>query len=391
MHLLIDCARASIEPERADRINELATDGVDWHRLLKLARRNGLAPLLFYHLNKICAANVPISTFEVLRDYYQKNCAFNLLLCGGSSGSQALNDNGISAIPYKGPAIALKLYGHVARRQFCDLDLLVRADDVWKVDRVMEAQGFTPHSIIPEATRAAFRRQDYVRLFHRDNGRTLVEVHWGIAPRYFGIPFDADAVWSRLEPMSLQGATVFMPCAEDLLIMLCVHGARHGWDKLEGICAVAALTRCTPHLDWEDVWRRSREMHCRRILGLALLLAHGLFEIALPPEAAAMSRSRSLLTVAGNIVRSCCAEEEPRASARLMALHLLLKDSFTDQLRHCVGLVSTPNPDDWETLRLRRPASFTYPLARAIKLVRKYGPFKSPSTGRRLADSPRHS
>jgi hypothetical protein len=392
MHLLIDCARAPVEPEGATRTNHFATGGVDWHRLLKLARRNGLAPLLFYHLNKIGAANVPTSTFEVLRDYYQKNCAFNLLLTGELVRLlKALNDNGISAIPYKGPAIAGKLYGHVALRQFCDLDILVRARDVWKVDRLMLARGFTPHSVIPEQQRADFMRQDYVRLFHRDNGRTLVEVHWGIAPAYFGMPFNADAVWSRLEPMSLQGATVFMPCAEDLLVMLCVHGTRHGWDKLEGICAIAELIRRTPHFDWGRVWQTSREMHCRRILGLALLLAQGLFEIALPPEAAVMSRSRSLLFLAEKVVRNCCADDEPRTSSGLMVFQLRLKDRFMDQLRHCVGLVSTPNPDDWETLRLHTPASFTYPLVRAIKLARKYGPFKSPSTSQRLTDSPRHS
>jgi Uncharacterised nucleotidyltransferase len=392
MHLLLDCARASLEPERADRINKVVTDGVDWHRLLKLARRNGLAPLLFFHLNKICAANVPTGTFEVLRDYYQKNCAFNLLLTGELVRLlKALNDNGVDAIPYKGPAIAAKLYGHVALRQFCDLDILVRGGDIWTVSRLMEAQGFAPQSIIPEKKRAAFVRQDYVRSFHRDNGRTLVEVHWGIAPRYFAVPFDAKALWPRLEPMSLQGATVYMPCAEDLLLMLCVHGTRHGWDKLEGICAIAALIGRTPRLDWEDVWRRSREMHCRRILGLALLLAHGLFQVPLPPEAVAMSRSRSLLTLAGNIVRNCCSDEGPRPSARLMALHLLLKDSFTDQLRHCVGLVSTPNPNDWNTNRLRGPVSFAYPFVRALRLARKYGPLTNSPTGGRLADSRRHS
>jgi Uncharacterised nucleotidyltransferase len=390
--LLIDCARASIEPERAARIKELATEGVDWHRLLKLARRNGLAPLLFFHLNRICAANVPTGTFEVLRDYYQKNCAFNLLLTGELVRLlKALNDSGISAIPYNGPAIALKLYGHVALRQFCDLDVLIRADDVWKIDRLMLAQGFTAHSVIPEQQRANFVRQDYVRLFHRDSGRTLVEVHWGIAPAYFGTPLNADAVWLRLEPMSLQGATVFMPCAEDLLIMLCVHGTRHGWDKLEGICAIAELIRRTPHLDWERVWQRSREMRCRRLLGLALLLAHGLFEVPLPPQALAMSRSRTLLSLAEKVTRNCCADDEPRTSSGLMVFQLRLKDRFTDQLRHCVGLVSTPNPDDWETIRLRTPASLTYPLVRAIKLARKYGPLNNLGADRHLPDSPRHS
>ena len=79
---MINCARASVEPERAERIRELAAAGLNWDRLLKLAHRNGLAPLLYCHLNRICAASVPADAFEYLRDYFQKNSAFSLMLSG---------------------------------------------------------------------------------------------------------------------------------------------------------------------------------------------------------------------------------------------------------------------------------------------------------------------
>ena len=82
MLLLIDCARASVEPERAARIRERVTAGLNWDRLLTLARRNGLAPLLYWHLSQICAASVPAGELACLRDYFQKNSAFGLLLTG---------------------------------------------------------------------------------------------------------------------------------------------------------------------------------------------------------------------------------------------------------------------------------------------------------------------
>ncbi len=375
MHLLIDCARASVEPDRAERIRELAAAGLNWDRLLTLARRNGLAPLLYWHLQKICAASVPARSFASLRDYFHKNTAFSLLLTGELVRLlKLLNDNGINAVPYKGPAIAVKLYGHLALRQFCDVDILVRKSDVWEATRLIQAQGFEPNVLIPEAMRAAFLRQDYVQMFHRDAGRTLVELHWGIAPRFFAVPFDAGAVWPRLEPMPLQGATVFMPCPEDLLLMLCVHGARHSWDKLEGVCGIAELLRRTPDLDWARVWQRSREMHCRRMVVFGLLLAHGLFDVPLPPEAAAMSRSRTLQAMAGNVVRYFQADAVPSpALSRQIAFHLRLKDRSTDQVRYCARMVLMTTPDDWATVRLPGSLSFAYPLVRAIRLARKYG------------------
>ena len=373
VRLLIECARALVEPDRAERIRQLAGAGLNWDRLLTLAHRNGLAPLLCRHLNKICATSVPADKLGSLRDYFQKNSAFGLLLTGELIRLlKVLNDNGISAVPYKGPALAVKLYGHGALRQFCDLDILVRESDVWAASGVIEAQGFVPDIPIPEKKREAFVRRDYVRLFHRDAGRTLVELHWGIAPRYFAVQFEAEAVWPRLEPMALQGATVFMPCPEDLLIMLSVHGARHSWDKLEGVCSLAELLRRAQNMDWARVWQRSREMHCRRMVLFGLLLAHGLFDVPLPPQAA-IGRSPRLLALARDVVRHFSADVvQPRTLSRV-ALHLRLKDSYTDRIRHCAGQALTATPVDWATMPPLGPLAFAYPLWRAVRLTRKYG------------------
>jgi hypothetical protein len=375
MCLLIDCGRASVEPARAERIRTIATAGLNWDRLLKLARRHGLAPLLYRHLNTICASAVPAGAFGILRDDFQKNAALSLLLVGELVQLlKVLNDGGIEAVPYKGPAMAMKLYGHVALRQFCDLDILVRERDVWKASRLIEAQGFEPEFVIARQRRTRVVRNDYVRLFQRDAGRTLVELHWGIAPRSFAVRFDGNAVWRRLEPMSLQGARVLMPCAEELLLMLCVHGARHSWDKLEGVSSIAALVRREPELDWGHVWQSAGEMHCRRMLVFGLLLADRLFDVPVPPQADPIRRSRGLLAMIDNVVLAMASDRRPSPTlAHRVVFQLRLKDSRTDQMRHCLRLASTTTPVDWPTSGPLGSVSFAYPLFRAIRLARKYG------------------
>ena len=100
MRLLIECARASVEPERAEGIRDPAAAGLNWDRLLTLARRNGLAPLLYWHLQKICAASVPARPFASLRDYFHKNAAFSLLLTGELVRLlEVLHRHGIDASP----------------------------------------------------------------------------------------------------------------------------------------------------------------------------------------------------------------------------------------------------------------------------------------------------
>lgn len=369
--LLLDCARATIEPETAERIRARVASGLNWDRLLTLAQRHGLAPLLYAHLSQVCDTSVPAGTLAFLRDYSQRNTAFVLLLTGTLVRLlKILDANGITAVPFKGPALAVTLYGNVARRQFADLDILVRPRDVPEAARVLEAEGFEPTIPIPSAMRARLLRHAYVQTFHRGSSRTLVELHWDIAERYWAVRFDADAMWRRLEPVSLPGATASGPCAEDLLLLLCVHGVRHDADKLEGIAGIAELMRRTD-LDWARVWRQSEEMHCRRILEFGLLLAHGLFDVPLPPQAAAIGRSRVLLGMARESARQMVADDpSPRTWRRRMSFQLRLKDGRADRARYCARLL-TSTPDDWATLPLPGSMSFVYPLVRAVRLARK--------------------
>ena len=370
--LLLDCARAAIDAETAARIRARVVGGLDWGRLVALAQRHGLAPLLYAHLSQVCAASVPEETLAYLRDYSQRNGAFVAMLTGELVRLLKLLDgHGITAIPYKGPAIAQKLYGGVARRQFADLDILVRRRDVWEAARLIEDEGFEPVYPVPAGMRARLLRDAYVQMFHRGASRTLLELHWDVAERHWALRFDADGLWRRLEAMPLAGATALVPCAEDLLLLLCVHGARHGWDKLEGIAAGAELLRSTPDLDWERVWRQSEEMHARRILALGLLLAHGLFGVPLPPQASAVSRSPALIAMATAIARQLVAGQAPPRTWRgQAAFQLRLKDSRADQARYCTRLL-TSTPDDWAALRLPVPLSFAYPIVRAVRLARK--------------------
>jgi hypothetical protein len=102
--LLLNCARTHVDQAQAGHITFLVGQDLNWGRLLKLAQRNGLMPLLFFHLNRICPAAVPEIHLDFLRDYFQKNSAFNLLLTGELLRLlKSFEAGGIRAVAYKGP------------------------------------------------------------------------------------------------------------------------------------------------------------------------------------------------------------------------------------------------------------------------------------------------
>ena len=54
-------------------------------------------------------------------------------------------NHGITAIPYKGPALALQVYGDLKLRSFVDLDVLVRRSDAARAGTLLAARGYRPH------------------------------------------------------------------------------------------------------------------------------------------------------------------------------------------------------------------------------------------------------
>lgn len=339
----------------------------DWSRLLRLAHRHRLAPLLYRVLQAAGPAGLPATVLAELRDHGTRSHALSAVLWGELlQVVNRLRDAGVPAIAYKGPAAALTLYGDLGLRQFSDLDILVRRGDVWRAAAVLEAAGFEPDFVVPPSLRDSALRDEYVLMFR--GGRTLLELHWGVARRAFGTPLDEDALWARARTVSHQGADVRVPSDEDHLVLACVHASRHGWDKLEAVVSVATLAG-REGLDWTYVASLAGRMHARRMVQSGLDLARGLFGVPVPASLLPV-RPATLRT----IVARMASDDGPSGPGwQRLVLQLRLKDSVRDRARQCVRQLLTPSGGDREVVKLPRALSFAYPLVRAVRLVRKYG------------------
>jgi hypothetical protein len=69
---------------------------------------------------------------------------------------------------------------------------------------------------------------------------------------------------------------------EDLLLVLCVHAAKHVWVQLSWLCDIAQLAK-SQQLDWNAIQDEARRLGIERIVSLNLFLAHKLLGSPLPP------------------------------------------------------------------------------------------------------------
>lgn len=371
--LLVHCARLDIDRPRAERISDLLGEELNWTRLLALAQRNALVPLLYFHLNRIAPGKVPPERLRELRERFQNNSALNVLLTGEMvSLLELFEQNQIPAVPYKGPALSVGIYGKLSLRQFADLDILVPENDVWKATEFLIDRGYQAHFVIPEQKKATFIRLSYVRLFKRESDNTTVELHWRLAPRFFGASFDTSTLWQRTRLIPLQRAQVRIPLSVDLILMLCIHGAKDCWERLEWVCGLAELIRSDAGIDWHDLLERSKDAHCLAIVSMGLLLAQDVLDAPIPAAVVAKLRTPPDSLTSQIVARFFSDENIPFTVAQRIRFHLQTKDSQREKLRYCLRLALTTTPVDWEMMSLPESAAFLYFPLRVIRLIQKY-------------------
>jgi hypothetical protein len=372
--LLVHCARLDIDQARADRMGALLGQELDWTRLLALAQRNALIPLLYFHLNRIVPKKVPAERLRELRERFQSNNARNVLLTGEMINLLELfEQNQIPAVPYKGPAISVGIYGKLSLRQFADLDILIPEKEVWRATELLIDRGYRAHFVIPERKQATFIRLSYVRSFKHQSDDTTVELHWRLAPRFFGASFDTSTLWQRTRLIPLQKAHIRIPLSVDLIMMLCIHGAKDCWERLEWVCGLAELIRSDTGIDWDELLERAKDAHCLAIVSMGLLLAHDLLDAPIPAAVIANLQTPPAWLTSQILSRFFSDENIALTLAERIRFHLQTKDSRREQLRYCFRLAVTTTPVDWEMMSLPESASFLYFPLRVLRLIKKYG------------------
>lgn len=359
LELLFACARPETNPA------DFVTSDLDWTRLLSLAGANGMRPLLYSRLREVRPE------IGSLGGWFEANARQNLALTAELLRIlRSLQDAKIEAVPFKGPALAAQLYGSLALRECSDLDLLIKPADVLAAKQVLLASGYTWCQPLAADHERAFLRSGCEFNFEKTAG-PCVDVHWQPAPAHFCISMP-DAMWMHVHPLPLPIAELLVLAPEDLLVLLCIHGAKHLWRKVIWISDVAALARI-PSLNWDAALRRASEMRARRMIWWGLALAAELLDVPLPFKLTraylrdAVARVRRDLLQAADPMLISISDHRQLVSMR---------DGWSDKARYCTRLAFTLSMADWELLR--RWPSVPAGMYRIVRLGRLAGKLVRP-------------
>jgi hypothetical protein len=383
--LLLACARRSMDAPGRARLRTALAWGVDWHRVAALAARHRMAPLLHWHLTREAAGSVPARVASSLRRAFEANAATSLQLTGELKQIlDVFEEQGIAAVPYKGPVLAEQLYGNVALRRMGDLDLLVKPADVPRARALLAERGFEPPPQLTASQVRTLLRRDCNLPLVRARDQLVLELHWAFAAGAFSFGLDWNEIEPRLESRDFAGREVPVFTPEDQMLILCFHGTRHMWERVEWIAGVAELIRAG--LDWETVLLRADRLGMRRMVLTAAALAAELMDTPIPEDVATrISGDPTVQRLTHEVQGRLFTGTGELAHTLGVAFHIFQLRAL-QRLRHRLRYVAygamAPAKEDWTAVELPAALAPLYVLIRPFRIARQY---LARATGRLVA------
>ncbi|MDQ4076360.1 MAG: nucleotidyltransferase family protein [Chloroflexota bacterium] len=290
---------------------------VDWERVLALAERHWLEPLLHERLQPLLDA-LPQRVRSTLHRARMESAAHTMFHEWEQRQIvQTFQEQKIPLILFKGIPLAQQLYGDPTLRRTCDIDVLVHVEDIAVSRRLVEELGWSP-----KESWQSFVDKNYDYTKEINGATAILELHWS-NQREGEYHLPEARLWQ--EAVETEAGWLFT--REMTLLTLVLHTVRHAFRPYRQLVDIAhAVATWNDLLDWERVLTLADEANAQRTLAVVLALVHRDLAAPLPQHPTLTSLLLSRRT---------------QWTIRLLpAERLLLKSSLSTIERYWVPLAS---------------------------------------------------
>jgi len=291
-----------------------------------------------------------------------------------------LEDNDIEALAFKGPTLAQLVYGDITLRQYIDLDILVDESDLRKTGLLLDN-----HAYIPSFPIKILKNETCLSVindlsFHNQTNSVFIELHWKLFREKIGKHLSFKKIAHNKQTEKINGKSLNTLSSEMLLVYLCLHGAKHAWERIEWISDIDRLVRSQTYLDWGKTIAISKEMDTLVTLYLGLALSHTLFRTPLPKNIIAdlqTKHTKALISKTFKLLSGILSENE--SYAKYSAIHMYqmnLLDTKIKKLNHLFTTYFGISRNDCQEFPLPSSLKFLYIFIKPLRVIYKYLKFK---------------
>ncbi len=351
-------------PSKHADLTSLLTPRLDWERVIDSAEHHRLIPVL--HAALAGENGIPSTLRVRAHKHAWRAMRFTTEL---ARITQNFERRQVEFLALKGPALSQLLYHDPCLRQFGDLDLLVRPQDVWSARTALKELGYASGLRLSPKQEKSHLRSGYECAFDLKSEPHVVELQWQVVPRFYSMSFDLNQLFRRSVQIDIDGTRLRTVGHNDLMLVLCVHAAKHEWSQLGMLRDIAALTHF--HLDWEWIAGEAMRLGILKILQISLLAAGVVFSLTLP--APLPSPIAGAAEIASAIAGRLPQDYEPDTeSVRYFRAQLRTRERLRDRTQFVWRLATTPSVEEWKTLRIPDRYFVAYRGVRIGRLIKRF-------------------
>lgn len=235
---------------------------IDFERLKKAILK--LIPLLYLRLKKLGISANKMGKIKGIYNFtwYRNQLVFNAV----KNVVSLLNKENIPVILLKGVPLLKNVYQNTGARSVSDVDILIDPKYVEKGVEVIKANDWQYQDQSPFAIKRISEplANKYIKeITFIDKQKIQVDLHWRLFMFVFKEnrehPMSYEEVFNHSLDFEVQGVRCKIPCPEDMIIHIIVHGAEQVFERtLRWVLDVVSLIRTTP-IDWEFLIERIKK------------------------------------------------------------------------------------------------------------------------------------
>jgi hypothetical protein len=275
-------SQVRLKEQRLIRLEDLLKDNLDWDYIFNRSKEESVYPFIYYHLNNSPYKDyIPNGILEQFKTAYYSNSLTNLRLYEEAKRIfKIFNEENIKAIVLKGIFLAENIYKNIALRPMTDVDILIKKEDLLKVNAILNSLGYSAGVNCQAVLRQPF---SYSLTFSpqasNEANSFCIDVHWHILSStwltgFLSDKIDLERIWLQAEPVKIEDVDALTLSPAHLLLYLAQHGFAHSFKRLIMLTDIIEIFRHYRNkVDWDILREEAERLQLVNILSYSLYFA----------------------------------------------------------------------------------------------------------------------
>jgi Uncharacterised nucleotidyltransferase len=277
----------------------------------------------------------------------------------------ALDRASIPFLTFKGPTLSLSLYGDLGTRSYGDIDILLSATRVIEAKNELTKLGYHPHLEVDDKQLAWLTT--FLNEYAMISDSAMVEIHWSVVRPGYRFSLTYEDLAPHQTTTTIAGRTIPVLKNEAMLVVLAVHGSKHGWSRRSWLTDFADLALGEKALDWNLVFEIATKHAATRFLAQASWLTKNELGRVLPAQLQRRLQPDPIARVAAKLAKRSADEGKQNYLSYVAAM-----SDARSRFRAFRELFIDPTPLDCQLVDLPESLFPLYHAVRPIRLIGKH-------------------